>query len=150
MPAIKADNPNIIILTRTLLIPTAAAALSLLRTANITRPEPLRRMLATIKHKIVRTANKKKANTGRDVLLPYTNPKFQSPNDGLGIFGPPVSMPPITHGCLKTNSAMVTPPARVTIAKLVPLTRKAGSPTKTPNNIAPRDARIGANGKGIP
>ena len=56
----------------------------------------------------------------------------------------------MTAGFLNTNSAMVTPPANVTIAKFVPLTRNAGNPTNMPNNIAPNAASTGAIGKGTP
>ncbi len=55
----------------------------------------------------------------------------------------------MTHGFLNTNSAMVTPPARVTMARLVPRTRRAGMPTINPKIIAPMAASRGAIGNGM-
>ena len=142
------ENANIVIFTLVTLIPMAAAARSFPLTANITRPDPARRTLATATQSNTRITTRNTPKTGRETLSPKTRPKSHEPSRGFGTFAPPDSMSPMTAGFLKTNSAMVTPPARVMMAKFVPRTRKAGNPTKSPKTIAPSAARNGAIGKG--
>src|ERR1700753_2644219 len=51
---------------------------------------------------------------------------------------------------VKMNSEQATPAANVTTASWAPRMRRAGIPTITPTRVAPRQARIGDMGNGIP
>ena len=150
MPAMNDDVAKTCSLTAATSMPTELAARSLDRTANIRRPEALRRILATPNAKIRATTTRRTPKIGRDASLPRINPRSQLPSFGLGTLAPPVEASPTYFGFLNTNSVMATPPARVMIARLVPRTRNAGNPTMTPNTLAINAARIGAIGKGIP
>ncbi len=135
-------------LTRTTLIPAAAADRSSARTASMAEPSRLVRSQLTPSATSTRTTRHRIPKAGRGKSLP--DPMLRSmPNSrGVGMASPlaPPSMELLLNQMASTPAAKVS----VTTPSIRPRTRRAGMPISTPAAAATSAARMGAIGKGMP
>src|SRR5262249_39349273 len=135
------------------LIPTAAAARSLERTASIHRPSWLRRRFATSRQRRTATPTNTKPRIGLGMLpsIPRNDapePRLRPPRCGWFTGEPETPAPQVE--LLKPNCSIATAPAMVTTARLTPRTRSAETPTIRPRTAAATEPASGPHGKPTP
>ncbi len=135
-------------LTRTTLIPAAAAERSSARTASMDEPNRLVRSQLMPNATSMSTTRHRIPKAGRGKSLPDPMPRFMPNSVGVGMASPlaPPSMELLLNQMASTPAAKVS----VTTPSMRPRTRNAGMPMITPAPAATRAARIGAMGKGMP
>ena len=147
-PAMKAPMAKPMSLTRTTLMPAAAAERSSERTASMAVPRRLVRSQLTPNATRTSTTRHRIPKAGRGKSLPDPMPRFMPNSVGVGMFSPdaPPSMELLLNQMASTPAANVN----VTTPSMSPRTRRAGMPITTPAAAATRAERIGAIGNGMP
>src|SRR6185437_3001492 len=132
------------------LMPTAAAARSLARTASIRKPVGVLVRLPTDRPTRASRTRTTTPNQGLGkswtllVLMSRLRPKRVS----LGTLLP--TKPPLTAVLLKNSESIVTAAATVTTARLTPRARCAGRPMSVPRTVPARPAMMMSSGNGTP
>ena len=127
MPAIPAAMAKASSLVRETLMPAAAAARSLARTARNRRPVPLRRRLATATAQSTRTTNTKMANAGRSSWpLSPVEDRLTPKNDAGRTFAGAPALRSVSDWFSRYSVCREIAKARVTTASWTPRMRTAG------------------------